>query len=431
MLLGALVTSAAMAGESADRALLDAARGAALRLPAGGMVVAVSTAGVHQAWAFGQPLDDATLAPERIRFELGSVSKLFNAVLLARAVRRGQARYDDQLGAWLPRGALADGNLRSVTLLQLAQHRSGLPRLPANLPTTGLDDPYAGYDPAALLAAVTSQRLARAPPAAVAYSNYGAGLLGYLLAERRGSTWPALLAADIAGPLALADTCAAPDEERDRRLAPPHVGTRVVPAWRFAALAAAGAVRSSAADLLTFGDGLLGGDAELAADWAGLLAHTDAASGPGIFCEDDADPPAYWHDGATHGSCSFIRLCPAQRRVEVVLASQAGVDLRSIVAAAHPPASAPAIPPPAGWERDLPGVYRSAAGAELTLVAVAGVLRAQLTGQSFLTLVCTGPAAWRWQDVHARLAIERAAADGVAAIVLHQNGQVLRFVRRP
>lgn len=418
-------------GDPADRALVTAARAAAARLPAGGIVVAVSTAGARQAWRFGRPHDDAALAPERIRFELGSLSKTFNAVLLARAARRGQARWDDPLGAWLPQLALADGRVSAITLLQLARHRSGLPRLPGNLVVTSAEDPYAAYDADALLAALAGERLAQPPPTAVVYSNYGTGLLGHLLAARRGLGWAALLATDLTGPAGLGDTTAQPDPALDVRLAQPHAGARAVPAWRFAALAAAGGVRGSAADLLAFGEGLLGADAELAADWAELVARTDEASGPGLFRDPDADPPAWWHNGATNGSRSHLRLCPAQRRVEVVLANQAEVDPQAIIAAAHPLPRAPAIAPPPGWERELPGVYRLADGPELTLAAEDGKLRAKLTGQSFLTLVCTGPDAWRWLEVAARLAIERDGAGKVVAVVLRQDGQVLRFARRP
>jgi CubicO group peptidase (beta-lactamase class C family) len=426
-----LVTAASAAADPADQALVAAARAAAAQLPAGGIVVAVSTAGARQAWSCGRPHADVTLAPERIRFELGSLSKTFNAVLLARAVRRGQARWDDPLEAWLPPMELADDRVAAITLLQLARHRSGLPRLPANLVLTSAEDPYAAYDGRALLAAVAAEHLAQAPPAAVAYSNYGAGLLGHLLAARRGLTWAGLLAIDLTGPAGLGDTTALPDAARDVRLAQPHAGAQAVPAWRFAALAATGAVRGSAADLLAVGEGLLGTDPELAADWAELVARTDDASGPGLFRDPDADPPAYWHNGATNGSRSYLRLCPAQRRVEVVLANQSEVDPQAIIAAAHPPLRAPAIAPPPGWERELPGVYRHESGAELTLVAEAGVLRAQLTGQSFLTLVCTGPDAWRWQEVAARLVFERTGASAPTALVLHQDGQASRFVRRP
>jgi D-alanyl-D-alanine-carboxypeptidase/D-alanyl-D-alanine-endopeptidase len=431
LLLACLLVTSGAAADPADEALVTTARAAAPKLPAGGIVVAVSTAGARQAWGFGRPHADAALAPERIRFELGSLSKTFNAVLLARAVRRGQARWDDPLTAWLPPMALSDGNVAAITLVQLARHRSGLPRLPGNLVVTSAEDPYAAYDAQALLAAVTVEHLAQAPPAAVAYSNYGAGLLGHLLAARRGLAWAGLLAADLTGPAKLGDTTALPDAALDDRLAQPHVGAQTVPAWRFAALAAAGAVRGSASDLLAFGEGLLGADAELAADFAELVARTDEASGPGLFRDLDADPPAYWHNGATNGSRSYLRLCPAQRRVEVVLANQAAVDPQALIVAAHPPAQAPEVAPPAGWERDLPGTYRHESGAELTLVAEGGKLRARLTGQSFLTLVCTGPDAWRWQEVAARLVFERAGVGPPTALVLHQNGQSLRFVRRP
>lgn len=424
-----LVTAETLAVDAADQSLAAAARTAAAKLPAGGIVVAVSTKGIRQVWKFGQPHPDTTLAPERIRFEIGSVTKLFNAVLVARAVRRGQVRFDEPLAALLPADFRAgDPRVAAITLIQLANHRSGLPRLPNNL-LAGIDDPYATYDEAAMVAALGTVTLADEPFSVVRYSNFGAGLLGHVVARRRGLSWSAALAADVLEPAGLTDTTAAPDADLDRRLAQPHVGARAVPAWRFLGLRAAGALRSNAADLLTFGEALLGAQEDLSADWAELVARTDEASGPGIFRDPDAQPPVYWHSGATHGSRAFLRLCPAERRVEVVLTNQAEVDPQAIITAAYPSPRLPAIDPPPGWERELPGVYRFPDGAQLTLLAVAGELRVRLTGQPFLPVVCTGSDVWRWEAVAARLLIERDAAGRIAAVTLLQNGARQRAAR--
>lgn len=429
LLLSVILVSVS-AAEHADQAMVDVARTMSSSLKAGGIVLAVSSAGKRQAWVFGRPLVDATVAPERIRFEIGSVSKLFNAVLLARAVRCGQARFAEPIADLLPAGFRpADARVATITLLQLATHRSGLPRLPPNLAASGLDDPYAAYDEAALIASLATVTLADDPFSAVRYSNYGAGLLGHLLARRRGMDWSTALSAEVLTPAGLSDTTAGPDAALDQRLAQPYVGARAVPAWRFQALRAAGALRSSAADLLAFGEALLGAQAELSADFAELVAHTDDASGPGLFCDVDAQPTVYWHNGATNGSRAVLRLSPTDRRVEVVLINQAEADPQAIIAAAHPSPRPPAIEPPPGWERELPGIYRLADGAQFTLLAVAGELRVRLTGQPFLTVVCTGPDAWRWENVAARLVIERDADGRVSALALLQNGQRQRAVR--
>lgn len=423
------VTVEAFAVDAADQSLADAARDRAAKMPAGGIVVAVSTKGVRRIWKFGQPHPDSTLAPERIRFEIGSVTKLFNAVLLVRAVRRGQARFDEPLVGLLPADFRpADPRVAAITLLHLANHRSGLPRLPGNL-VAGMDDPYATYDEAAMVAALGTVTLADEPFSVVRYSNFGSGLLGHVLARRRGLSWSEMLAADVLEPAGLTDTTAVSDTDLDQRLAQPHVGARAVPAWRFLGLRAAGALRSNAAELLAFGEALLGAQADLSADWAELVARTDEASGPGVFRDLDAQPPVYWHSGATHGSRALLRLCPAEGRVEVVLTNQAEVDPQAIITAARPSQRLPAIAPPPGWERELPGVYSFPDGAQLTLLAVAGELHVRLTGQPFLPVVCTGPDAWRWEVVAARLLIERDVAGRIVAVTLLQNGARQRAAR--
>jgi beta-lactamase class C len=62
-------------------------------------------------------------------FNLGSVGKLFATTLLAQAVKQGQLSLEDPVAKYvteLQRG----GDIRRVTLGQLASHTSGLPRVP-------------------------------------------------------------------------------------------------------------------------------------------------------------------------------------------------------------------------------------------------------------------------------------------------------------
>ena len=61
-------------------------------------------------------------------FNLGSVGKLFATTTLAEAVKRGELSLDDSVAKYvteLQRG----GDIRRVTLGQLASHTSGLPRV--------------------------------------------------------------------------------------------------------------------------------------------------------------------------------------------------------------------------------------------------------------------------------------------------------------
>jgi hypothetical protein len=71
------------------------------------------------------PLDEDT------SFEIGSVTKVFTAILLADMVVQGEVRLEDPIGAWMPEAALPHhGRAREITLLDLATHHSGLARIP-------------------------------------------------------------------------------------------------------------------------------------------------------------------------------------------------------------------------------------------------------------------------------------------------------------
>ena len=96
----------------------------------GGVAVAVRINGKTELFNYGL----ADLAKNRpvetdSIFNLGSVGKLFATTLLAQAVKQGELSLDDPVDKYvteLQRG----GDIRRVTLGQLASHTSGLPRVP-------------------------------------------------------------------------------------------------------------------------------------------------------------------------------------------------------------------------------------------------------------------------------------------------------------
>jgi len=184
-------------------------------------------------------------------FEIGSVTKVFTAVLLACMSLSGEVALSDPAAKYL------SGVTGPVTLLDLATHTSGLPRLPPGmLPFALLSprDPYARY-PAKRFRRAARRSLAAAPGGRpYAYSNYGYGLLGYLLGQAAGSSYEDLLLTRICEPLGMRDTVfdgpvvqgyrlSRGNDNRGRRR------NRAVPPWRMGALVACGGLRSTAADL--------------------------------------------------------------------------------------------------------------------------------------------------------------------------------------
>ncbi|MDQ3607277.1 MAG: beta-lactamase family protein, partial [Gemmatimonadota bacterium] len=220
-----------------------------------GIVVGILENGQRRYVAYGSagpgrgPLDEHTL------FEIGSISKTFTGLLLADAVVRGEVRLDQPVVELLPAGTVIPARAdRPITLEQLATHRSGLPRLPTNMAPANPADPYADYDEARLYAFLAAYTPPRSPGDSAEYSNLGAGLLGHALVRRSGApSWGALVERRTTGPLGMRETFVDVPPAAIERLAAGHdAGMDTVPPWHLDVLAGAGALRSTAADMLTY-----------------------------------------------------------------------------------------------------------------------------------------------------------------------------------
>jgi beta-lactamase class C len=101
----------------------------------GGVAVAVQMNGKTQFFNYGMAdnAQNRPVTPDAI-FNLGSVGKVFATTLLAQAVKNGELSLDDPVAKYvteLQRG----GDVRRITLRQLASHTSGLPDRPQQYET--------------------------------------------------------------------------------------------------------------------------------------------------------------------------------------------------------------------------------------------------------------------------------------------------------
>ncbi|MBJ3809027.1 beta-lactamase family protein [Streptomyces flavofungini] len=267
------------------------------------------------------------------RFEIGSLTKTFTALLLAEMVARGEVAYDDPITRFLPRAATPHLRGAPITLLHLATHTSGLPRLPPGLLRDGapawFSNPYATFSPTDLRAALARTRPRAAPGTRVRYSNLGVGLLGALLtraAHGPEGTFAPLLAARVLDPLGLTRTSCATDQPQ----ATGYWHGRERPTWQIPALPAAGAGRSSARDLLTALDALLDPASAPATVHASLRTALADVRVPRVALPRTGRRIAliwnirprpthdlYHHSGGTRGFTAFAGFSP-QRHVALV-----------------------------------------------------------------------------------------------------------------
>ena len=193
-------------------------------------------------------------------FEIGSITKVFTALLAADMAQRGEVKLDDPIAKYLPTTVkVPERNGKQITLIDLATHTSGLPRMPENFRPKDPNNPYVDYSVDALYSFLSSYQLRRDIGIKYSYSNLGFGLLGLGLAQRAGMDYEKLVVTRICDPLGMNSTRITLSDPLRARFAVGHSADLVkVPSWDINTLAGAGALRSSANDLLTFLAAMMG-----------------------------------------------------------------------------------------------------------------------------------------------------------------------------
>ncbi|MGW0552174.1 serine hydrolase domain-containing protein [Streptomyces altiplanensis] len=279
-----------------------------------------------------------------LRYELGSITKTFTVLLLAHLARSGVLNLDDPLAAHLPRLPLRHPDSRRITLRHLATHTAGLPRIPGDLTPRALLRPnvdgYATYDTERLLRTFARTRPRHRPGTRWHYSNFGVALLGPAMAHATGTDCPTLLTRHVAHPLGLTGTTLGPGDPATTATGHRADGTTPVPGIGMGPFIAAGAARSTPADLLTYLEAHLDperaplplrlplGDVQIPQLRRGLRHrdthtltwyHHPAPGGPLLF-----------HSGETFGQQAFLGFHPASVTGVAALVTRPGRSSRLV-----------------------------------------------------------------------------------------------------
>jgi D-alanyl-D-alanine carboxypeptidase len=262
-------------------ASLDSAAAAAFGEAAGtpGAVVGVATRDGTWFGNYGTADPDTGVAITRgTHLRIGSVTKVFTATLLLQLVESEALSLDDPIATFVP--GVPGGELISLGLL--ATMRSGLANYTAvpEFAARVVADPLADFQPVELVAAGLSHSPVFAPGERFDYCNTNYILLGQVVEQVSGQSFETMLRERILGPLNLTTTwwpgrsnnLPEPFARGYTLLIPGQVpgspvdATLFNPSWG----GAAGALVSTAEDLLAFGSILVSG--------AGLLnSDTQAA----------------------------------------------------------------------------------------------------------------------------------------------------------
>jgi len=389
--------------------------------------------------AGSRPLDGDTV------FEIGSVTKVFTALLLADMAERGEVALTDPVTKYLPASVrMHELDGRPITLIDLATHTSGLPhRLESPAPADPAN-PYADFTVDQLYSFLSLYQPRLQPGTHYEYSNFGFGLLGHVLALRGGRTFEDLVVGRICDPLGLDSTRITLTASMQARLAAGHdYDLKPGRSWDLPTLPGAGALRSTTNDMLAFLEACLGRRrSPLAPAMAGLLEvrrptgikALDAGEGWLITTHDDDE--LAWKDGLTNAYASFIGYSTRSGLGMVLMSNAANrADRLNLLGRylLNPGRRLPAVHrqvsiDPALLEKYV-GRYQLTPALVMTVTDAGGRLLVQTTGQRAYDLFPEGEAAFFYRAVDAQLTFEPGPDGDAAALVLYQNGTTKRASR--
>jgi D-alanyl-D-alanine-carboxypeptidase/D-alanyl-D-alanine-endopeptidase len=374
-------------------------------------------------------------------YEIGSISKVFTSLLLADAVKRGEVALDDPVSKYLPKSVkMPSRNGKEITLVDVATHTSGLPRLPSNMHPANGENPYADYTVQNMYDFLSGYQLTRDPGAKYEYSNLGGGLLGHVLALRAGKDYETLLRERVLTPLHMTSTGIRLKSDELARLAPGHTGSLEPAAnWDLPTLAGAGGLRSTAHDMLLFLSANLGFTqtpvaAAMEFERTAVRRPTDVPNMEVALAWHilkRGDNEIVWHNGGTGGYRSWLGF-DLKKRIGVVVLSNSANGVDDIGQHLLDP-SLPIVPFEAPKQRTAVtidpkvldgyvGRYQLTPQFSVTVTHEQGSLYLQATGQPKFQIFAESLTEFFLKVVDAQITFVSGPDGRATKLVLHQGG---------
>jgi serine-type D-Ala-D-Ala carboxypeptidase/endopeptidase len=303
-----------------------------------GISIGIIKNGIYADYSYGvrnkysrEPVDGNTI------FEIGSITKIFTSIILAEEVKKGKLNLNRPITDFFP-NQLINERLKGINLMHLATHSSGLPRLADNFwpSVTDKDNPYISYTTSHMLTYLNKSK-----PSTVGarydYSNFGFGLLGYILSSNNNCTYDNLVQQNVCEPFGMANTSMAIKPEAGQNTASGHSKGRIVKNWDFLdATAGQGALRSNTSDMLKFmrynlnpSEVGLSEEIKLTQQLHFRDYYSGIQTGLGWHIGTFYGEKYLEHTGGTGGFRSFIGICP-ETGMGVVILSNSDNDVANI-----------------------------------------------------------------------------------------------------
>ena len=297
-----------------------------------GLIIGISQNGEKRFYSYGYADSSGKkpFRPETV-FEIGSVTKTFTANLLFQLHEQKVIDLQNSVLKYLPAGFGNDSVLQKISLFDIASQSSGLPRLPSNLDKIKeytLMQPYQFYRKEHLYSFLKD--LKKVNPGSYAYSNLGFGLLSTIEENVTALSFESLLNKHIFQPLQM-DNTYIDAKKKTTDSATGYLYGKPAAYWNFDCMAGAGAIKSTALDILKYLDAHIEYKDENFSTVVSKITQpvkpvtTNVQICYGWHTFEDLKHQVFWHNGGTYGFSSFAAFEP-HTKISVVLAANASGD---------------------------------------------------------------------------------------------------------
>ena len=183
-------------------------------------------------------------------FEIGSLTKVFTATILSNLVLEGKIKLDDNINDYIENPIK---NSTKISFKQLANHTSGLPKMPSNLKYSDKKNKFKEYNTLKLEEYLQNNlKLSFDAGKQSNYSNIGVGVLGYTLTKVSNFNYSNLLDNYIFSKYNMQKTTVKRKNISNYLIKGLDVNGNETPNWDLASLTPAGGILSSTEDLSNF-----------------------------------------------------------------------------------------------------------------------------------------------------------------------------------
>lgn len=279
-----------------------------------------------------RPVNENTL------FNIDSITKTFTTLTLAEMVNQGIVKLSDPIEKYLPSNVtVPEFNGIKIKIEDLATHTSALPYMPSNIWINNtVGDLNPNYTLSQLYQALSNTTLSWEPGSKFLYSDFGMGLLGYILTIQEGGiSYEQMIKNRILNVLGMNDTkITLSENDIKNRFPVGHLnGSEIQTPQIPSVLAGAGAFRSTANDMLIYLSTNLGFLHTTLVDSVQLqhlIRHPGIIANPMNYSEyvalgwrvlTDLGKEVIAHKGSIDGWNSFIGFIPSKEQGVILLCS--------------------------------------------------------------------------------------------------------------